>query len=214
MDRVGAAIGDRERQDLGAEEPLLQPADDAGGAVRLGPDDDRRARARERHPGGAVDGPLAQLREERRVGEPVGLVQEVVEGGCEEARRRRRDRGAEQRRLRGCSRGLFVATRTRAAAQRDASVLTRRSGTTTIAASGSVDGDPLRRARAPPLRQIRQTPPLERRGEVVGVPFERQAELEQLVEGRVAAGRGQRRRRARRRSSPRTSRARARAGCG
>src|SRR5581483_10482324 len=50
----------------------------------------------------------AELFEERRVGQPVRLVQAVMEGGGEETRVAGGDRGAEERGLRGGGGGFAV----------------------------------------------------------------------------------------------------------
>ena len=125
----------------------------------------------------------------------------------------RGDGGAEQRGLRGCGGGLAVREVLGQAAARLLRVHARaRARRRSARAAGR------RRCRAR-VRRRRRSPDqadaaAERRGEVVGVALERQAELEQLV-GRERRGRRpSRRRRGRRRSSPRTSRARARAGSG
>ena len=202
-----------QREDARVREPALELGGDRG-AVRLPrPDDDGRARARERDAGRARGRLAAELVEERRVRGAVRLVQAVVEGAR---------RGASRRRPRSRRRAARPARRRprprRAAASRAAASATRRcsrasSGTTAIGASGRSVA--IRAACGPaPFRQIRQTPPRSAAARLSACPSSGRPSSSSSSGASVAARRRRRRRRARRRSSPRSTRARARAGSG
>ena len=125
-------------------------------------------------------------------------------------RRRSRRRGAPPARRRPQASSWRTNSGSR---ERDSLVFTRVSGTTTIGASGSSVAIRSTRWRSPLLPDQADAAG-ERCGEVVGVAFERQAELEHVLERGVAARRRRARRRAPRRPWPPTIRARARAGSG
>ena len=210
--RLRSVPGDGEGEHAGVVESRCERGGHRLDASGLGPHDDRRAGAGERHAGRAVDRAGAQLGEQRRVGEPERLVQVVVEGVGEERRVARGDRGAEQGRLRGGGGRLRVAHEL---GQPRARLLR-------VHAHVRDDDDRRQRqvAGEPAGVGARVAPPdqadaaAERGREIVGMALERQPELEQLVEGGGASGCGDARRRARRRRWRRTSRGRARAGSG
>ena len=177
-----------------------------------GPDDDGRARARERDARGAATAVRAQLREQRRVGER-GRARAGGRGRRRRAARRRPRRSpAPSSAACAAAARLRRAGATRAGAPRDAFVLTRAPGRPRSASSGSVGRDPAR------LRAARRRARSGRR--------RRGAQARGCRRGPRAAGRARaarraaprprrrRRRRAPRRPSRPTSRARARAGCG
>ncbi len=136
-----------------------------------------------------------------------------MEGGGEERRVARGDRGAEQRGLRGGGGRLRVAHelgQPRARLLRCSRACSGRRRSPRAAGRSASRRACGRR----PLLPDQADAAAERGREIVGVALERQPELEQLVGGGGASGGGDARRRARPRRSRRTSRARARAGSG
>ncbi len=148
----------------------------------LGPDDDRRARARERDAGLARDRARASSASSGASGSRNGSCRTSWNALGEQLGVARGDRSAEQRRLGGGGRRPRRAGANSGRRERDALVFTRVCRDDDDRRERQVGRDPLRLEAAVALRQIRQTPPSSARREVVGVALERQPELEQQVE--------------------------------
>ncbi len=211
--RGGSLVGDSQGEDPGVGQARFERGRDGGGVGLRGPDDDRRPGARERDAGRARHRVVAQLREQRRVLDAVGLVQLVVEGGREQVRVAGGDGGAEQRGLGARRGGVGVRDGRGQAAARRLGVHAR-VGHDDDRRQRQIGREPAR-VRQPGAVAPAQADAAEDRGrEVVGVALERQAERQHLVGRGVAPGDREAGDEPGTRSWPRTSRARARAGCG
>src|SRR4051794_33272733 len=93
--RVGSSGGDGKGQDEGVE--AVERCGDVRRATLLGPDDDRRAGARQGDAGSSGRQIVAQREQQRRVLVTERLVEAVVEGCGEKLGIAGSDRGAEER---------------------------------------------------------------------------------------------------------------------